>query len=156
MDKELQELENELRTLQPVRSSAKLEARVAAALQTRRRINPTWWLALPMAAALAVLFNIYPAGRFNRALVVGESKLVASPSLATGEDEPAIFKPVAAHNILYDARDDGLVTLADGRKARQVSRSYVDTVVWRDPQSNASLTWSVPRDEVRVTPVSFQ
>jgi hypothetical protein len=48
------------------------------------------------------------------------------------------------------------VTLADGTAARRVRSSYVDTITWKNPKTNASLRWSVPRDEVRVMPVVFQ
>jgi hypothetical protein len=68
----------------------------------------------------------------------------------------AAFKPVAAENLLVEARDEGYVTLDDGTTARRVRRSYVDTITWQDPRTNASLVWSVPREEVRVVPVLFQ
>ena len=32
---------------------------------------------------------------------------------------------------------------------------YLDTYTWKDPRSNASLKWSVPRDEIRVLPASL-
>jgi hypothetical protein len=54
------------------------------------------------------------------------------------------------------APDEGLVTLADGTPARRVRSSYVDTITWKNPRNNASLRWSVPREEVRVVPVVFQ
>ena len=65
-------------------------------------------------------------------------------------------KPVAAEKVLYAARDEGLVTLEDGTTARRERLSYVDTITWKNPRTNASLTWSVPREEVRVVPVHFQ
>jgi len=72
-----------------------------------------------------------------------------------GEAAPA-FRPVAAENVLYAAQDEGLVALADGTPARRVRSSYVDTITWKNPRNNASLRWSVPREEVRVVPVVFQ
>jgi hypothetical protein len=48
------------------------------------------------------------------------------------------------------------VTLDDGTPARRARLKFVDSVTWRDPRSNASLTWTVPREEVRVMPVVFQ
>jgi hypothetical protein len=68
----------------------------------------------------------------------------------------AKFKPVTAENVLYAQSDDGLVTLADGSTAVRYRRSYVDTITWRNPNTQASLRWSVPRTEERVVPVSFQ
>jgi hypothetical protein len=150
MDKELEDLENELLALVPKRPSAALAGRIEAELSPRKRI--AWaWGALPLAATVAVLLSLY-----SRPAAENPSR-AHPPSAPFAEVAVApVFKPVVTQNLLYDAQDDGIVTLADGSKARQVSRSYVDTVVWRDPQSRASLTWSVPRNEVRVTPISFQ
>lgn len=150
MDDPLNDLENELAALQPVRPSRRLEQRIAAELAPRRRVN--WaWMALPMAAAFAVVFAWQTLGVRQPI----EPTSVENPAVESSEPTP-VFKPVATQNLLYAARDEGIVMLDDGRKARRTSRSYVDTVVWRDPQSNASVTWSVPREEVRLTPVSFQ
>ena len=150
MDKELQDLENELQALMPKQPTAQLTRRIEAELSPRQRI--AWaWVALPLAAAVALLFAFYPEPTTPN---LPAPNLVSAPVAEV--TTPPVFKPVATQNLLYDAQDNGIVTLADGRKGRQVSRSYVDTVVWRDPQSRASLTWSVPRSEVRVTPISFQ
>jgi hypothetical protein len=150
MDKELQELEHELQALAPKQPTAQLVGRIAEELSPRKRIARTW-VALPLAAALAVLFSLYP-----RAVLEVPAPMPEAPVAISDAEAPPLFKPVATQNVLYDAQDNGVVTLADGRKARQVSRAYVDTVVWRNPLSRASLTWSVPRNEVRVTPISFQ
>lgn len=75
---------------------------------------------------------------------------------ATAPLGDATLKPVAAENVLYAASDEGLVTLDDGTTARQERLSYVDTITWKNPLTRASLTWSVPREEVRVVPVNFQ
>ena len=40
----------------------------------------------------------------------------------------------------------------DGTPARRVRARYLDTYTWRNPATNASLKWSVPRDEIRVLP----
>jgi hypothetical protein len=66
------------------------------------------------------------------------------------------FKPVAAENVLVSARDEGLITLADGTPARRERLHYVDTITWQNPRTNASLRWSIPREEVRVIPIAFQ
>jgi hypothetical protein len=68
----------------------------------------------------------------------------------------APLKPVAAENLLVVASDEGLVTLDDGTPARRERRQYVDTITWKNPRTNASLTWSMPREEVRVVPIVFQ
>ena len=58
--------------------------------------------------------------------------------------------------LLYAAQNDGLVTLSDGTPARRERLNYIDTITWKDPRTNASVRWSVPREEVRVVPVNFQ
>jgi hypothetical protein len=150
MDNELLELEAELKRLRPVPPSAVAEARVERALAVRRR-NSTWaWWALPVAAALAgVIFfaqEKFPA-----------TNLVPPPVSAPVAVHPTYtYKPVSAQNVLYDLQDDGLVTLADGTTARRYRGSYVDTITWKNPHTQASLRWSVPRTVERVVPVSFQ
>ena len=66
------------------------------------------------------------------------------------------MKPIAAENVLVSARDEGLVTLADGTEARRERLHFVDTITWKNPRTHASLVWTVPREEVRVVPISFQ
>ncbi|MFZ9681579.1 MAG: hypothetical protein ACO3DQ_00010 [Cephaloticoccus sp.] len=148
MDKDLEILEKELTALRPRLPGRTLDGRIAARLQPRRPAQIVW-LALPLAAAVAVVF----AWQMPRGVTPPPVAEEANPSPAKAESQ---FKPVATQNLLYDARDEGVVTLADGSKARRVSRSYVDTVVWRDPRSNASIKWSVPRDEVRLTHLTLQ
>lgn len=65
------------------------------------------------------------------------------------------YRPVKAANVLYDLQDEGPVLLEDNTPARRVRARYVDTYTWKNPATNASLKWSVPRDEVRVMPASF-
>lgn len=151
MDDENLQLEAELKRLRPRRLAPDLEARVAASLIRRRRFAG-WWVALPLAAALAVALVPW------RQTPAPEAGPVAAtdPTVAVPESTPDEYKPVAAENVLYAARDEGVITLADGVQARRLRRSYVDTITWRNPRTNASLKWSVPRDEVRVVPVNFQ
>jgi len=152
MDDENLELEAELKRLRPRRLAPDLEARVAASLSRRRRLAAGWWVALPLAAALTVA--LVPWRQAPEAAPVA-AVAPATPNTAP-EPTPDEYKPVAAENLLYAARDEGVITLADGVQARRLRRSYVDTITWRNPRTKASLTWSVPRDEVRVVPVNFQ
>lgn len=76
----------------------------------------------------------------------------ASPRALAARDT---YRPVKAANVLYDLQDEGPVLLDDNTPARRVRARYVDTYTWRNPATNASLKWSVPRDEVRVMPASF-
>lgn len=66
------------------------------------------------------------------------------------------YRPVRAANVLYDLADEGPTVLEDNTPARRVRARYLDTYTWKNPATNASLKWSVPRDEVRVLPASFQ
>jgi hypothetical protein len=154
MDDELEQLEAELKTLRPAAAPARLVAQIerhlaAAPARTQRRVTPLFWLwtALPAAAALAVAIGV----AMHRE--VGRSRPATRP---TGVAAQAVLKPVAAENVLYSATDEGLVTLEDGTRARRERLNYVDTITWVNPRTNASLKWSVPREEVRLVPVSFQ
>jgi hypothetical protein len=142
MDNELQELEAELKRLRPVAPSPALRVRIGRELAATRR-NFWAWAALPLAAGLAGLLLLRDRP--------------AAPALhATPNPAAALYKPVSAENLLYAQRDEGLVTLADGTTARRYRSSYVDTITWKNPRTQASLRWSVPRTEERVVPVSFQ
>lgn len=155
MDEELQALESELKGLRPARVPARLAARMQrelgpgqmpAPVATGR--SPWWWLAaLPAAAAVLLVFRLAPGEAAGDRTVVAN----APAALPAGET----LKPVAAQNVLYAAEDEGIVTLDDGRPARRERLHFVDTVTWRNPRTNASLTWSVPREEVRIVPVNF-
>lgn len=152
MDDEDLQLEAELKSLRPRRLAPGLEARTAAALSRRRRLAAGWWVALPLAAALTVA--LVPWRQVSDVAPV--AAVAPAPPDFAPEPTPDEYKPVAAENLLYASRDEGVITLADGVQARRLRRSYVDTITWRNPRTNASLKWSVPRDEVRVVPVNFQ
>ncbi|MBS0662549.1 MAG: hypothetical protein JSR48_04750 [Verrucomicrobia bacterium] len=154
MDNELQELEAELKGLRPVAPSAFARARVGRELANARR-PMLGWLALPLAAAIVGL--IYLQNRVG----VTPAGAALSPALARAAATPPTakafaYKPVSAENVLYDVQDEGMVTLADGTAARRYRSSYVDTITWKNPRTQASLRWSVPRTVERVIPVSFQ
>lgn len=162
MDDELQQLEAELKRLRPVAPSRELLTKLERELGASHpasgsgsivsRPSRKWWLwaaAMPAAAAIALLI----------ALSVRRGQPVEPPKTAkqqTAAAETEVFKPVAAENVLLAARDEGLVTLDDGTTARRERLNYVDTVTWKDPRTNASVRWTVPREEVRVVPVKFQ
>lgn len=151
MDEELQQLEAELKQLRPRAVSAGLRQRVAGELAAGRMSRA--WAALPLAAALAVAFTLWQRADENQVLAEAEPR----QPLAAGSPQPeAQFKPVSVEKLLYDAKDDGAVTLDNGMRVHRMREFYVDTVTWRDPQTNASLRWSVPREEVRLQPVIFQ
>ena len=68
----------------------------------------------------------------------------------------AAFQVVGSESVLLNAQDEGVTTLPDGTPARRVRESYLATVVWKDPRSEASLKWTIPREEFRIIPVSVQ
>ncbi len=154
MDNEFQDLETELKRLRPVAPSALARARVERELAAPRPSRLAW-LALPLAAAVAGLAYLQ-----NHVAVMPAETRPGQPSLAHAASAPApksfAYKPVSAENVLYDVRDEGMVTLADGTAARRYRSSYVDTITWKNPRTQASLRWSVPRTVERVIPVSFQ
>jgi hypothetical protein len=148
MDNELPELEAELKRLRPVAPSPALRAGIGRELAPPRRTF--WaWTALPLAAGLAGLLLLRDRPAAPAPAPAPAAAAVAVASVAT-------YKPVSAENLLYAQRDEGLVTLADGTTAQRFRSSYVDTITWKNPRTQASLRWSVPRTEERVVPVSFQ
>jgi hypothetical protein len=173
MDDDLLKLEAELKRLRPAAPTRDFLARIERELATPiappaaapvRRPAPLWWLwagALPAAAALAVMVTLAARNRSPSAApkpVAAPIAAVEKPTVAEQlvAESTAAFKPIAAENVLYAARDEGLVTLADGTPARRERLNYVDTFVWKDPRTNASVRWTVPREEVHVVPVKFQ
>lgn len=148
---DLSKLEADLRGLRPVPVSAALTARIArdlaesAAPKREAPLNWFWAVAVPAAAAVvAMLLQVLPERRAENALA------------AAARPAETQLKPVAAENVLVSVRDEGLVTLEDGSPARRERLRYVDTIQWRNPRTNASLIWTMPREEVRVVPVVFQ
>ena len=115
---------------------------------------------LPRLAALLVVAALVLVARRDAATAVNPVSQVSHiPPVAPVVAVPApeeVFKPVAAENVLYAVRDEGLVTLDDGTAARRERLNYVDTITWKNPRTNASVRWTVPREEVRVVPVKFQ
>lgn len=157
MDDDLLPLEAELKRLRPAAPTRDLLARLEGELATPavQRASRTWWIlagALPIAAGLA--FAIIVASHRDQAPSNVRVEPAAQARSTAGA--PAAFKPIAAENVLYDARDEGFITLEDGTPARRERLNFVDTITWKNPRTNASVRWSVPREEVRVVPVIFQ
>ena len=175
MDESLQQLEDELKSLRLRGPSPQLVDRLTAELvaETEGLVAPvrrytttsnldSWqwlgWRGVGLAAALAVgavvgliVFKSQPATPQPSQVAV-TTQMPANPRVAPVRDE---FRPVAATNVLYDLKDEGLVNIEDGPPARQVRARYLDTYTWKNPRNNSSLKWSVPRDEVRVIPASL-
>ncbi len=153
MDNDLHQLEAELKRLRPVVPSRELTEQIGRKLTSHPRRNLWAWTALPLAAMVAGLLLLQ-----DRPMAPATARGMTAISPRPRANLPATptYKPVSAENLLYAQSDEGLVTLADGTPARRTRRSYVDTITWRNPHTQASLKWSVPRTEERVIPVSFQ
>lgn len=177
MDEQLLELEAELKALRPRRPSPQLGPRIELDLAASSELptlgapriaegkNVVRWAwfgaALAAAATVAVIATVTVLSSGNQpATAVGASVAAAPSSNQVAAVEPAAatnkFRPVRASNVLYDLKDEGVVYLDDNTPARQMRYRYLDTYTWRNPKSNASLKWSMPRDEVRVVPASLR
>ena len=163
MDDELFKLEAELKRLRPAVPSRerlrRLDAELTPAPAARRAVGVSrgwaWWVwvgALPVAAALAVAFVVSP----RPPPIATNPGPVAADAPVSATATEAMFKPVAAENVLYAASDEGPVTLDDGTSARRERLSYIDTINGKNSRTNASVRWTVPREEIRVVPVKFQ
>lgn len=147
MDDDLQTLEAELRFLRPVQPSARMEQGIAREIGSKRRARSPWmgaWWSLPLGAAAALVFALFQSSH-------GRVPTVSSEALPAAQ-----FKPVSADNVLLSSRDEGYVTLANGTQARQVRQTFIDTITWKNPKTNASVKWTIPREEVQVVPVVYQ
>lgn len=176
MDDALTELENELKVLRPGKPSADLQARIARELDTAAGAAPAphytaattfrswkwagWQLAAAAAVALTVSLGVWRFQPGAADELAARTPAPSAPAIARTPppDIPAAaprYRPVGATNVLYDMQDEGPAYLADRTPARRMRYRYVDTYTWRAPASNASLKWSVPREEVRVLPASL-
>lgn len=149
MDESFSDLERELQLLRPAKPSAALASRIEAQMRNQRRhvTGRLTWLVLPIAAAAVFIFSMR------------NSSDASSDRVATGTGgapKPAVFQVVGSENVLLNAQDEGVTTLPDGTPARRVRETYLATVVWKDPKTEASLQWTMPREEFRIIPISLQ
>jgi hypothetical protein len=180
MDESLHELEAELKSLRPRRPASPLLDRLERELAAPRaessatakplryaaatNLNSWKWLGWQAAgvAALALIVTVswIKFGEKAAPDPVAQPRQLAGASPATparrarssGVDR---YQPVTATNVLYDLKDEGTVYVDGDTPARQLRYRYVDTYTWKNPRNNASLKWSMPRDEIRVLPASL-
>jgi hypothetical protein len=178
MDDSLKDLEAELKGLRLQRPSAELFARLERELaeEVPENVTPpvrpryttatnlgSWkwfgWRMASVAAAVALVgtVSVVTWRQTQSGAPQGDSLgAVGTPLMANRTPNPDVrYQPVAATNVLYDVSDEGYVQRDDEPAARRVRARYVDTYEWKNPQNNASLRWSVPRDEVRVIRASW-
>ncbi|HRE82181.1 MAG TPA: hypothetical protein PLN52_14125 [Opitutaceae bacterium] len=169
-DDDFSDLERELKQLRLREPSAGFLERIEQALDADlanapRHYEVHWggWITAGLPIAAAVVFGFLAAQAptqrqqardgTREAIVAGD--VSSSPETFTAErrTQPSLYKPVAVEQWDYGAHDEGIVTLPDGTTARQWRERFVDTVTWKNPQTQAAVTWSIPRDEVRLVPV---
>jgi hypothetical protein len=170
MDESLQELENELKRLTPRSPSSALLVALGRELGPARAAAParrdstatslgSWkWATWPLAGA-AALIALGLLVRSNRPLPAAPAEPapaanVAAATTAVETVQPMVganrYEPVRASSVLYDLQEGAPTKLPDRTEGREVRYRYVDTYTWKNPATNASVRWSVPRDEVRL------
>ena len=168
MDESFHTLEAELKTLSLPRPSVSLLDRLEADLSTGSENRPTksrryttstnldswkWsgWRVAGVAATLA-LFATLGLVRVQRQVpeivAAGPTTIAATVPVAPAASDH--YQPIGATNVLYDLTDEGPVSLPGDNPTRRVRVRYLDTYTWKNPTTNASLRWSVPRDEIRL------
>lgn len=169
MDKDTKEFENELKSLQPRRASShwldqvnrELAAELPASARPRftsaTNLNSWKWLGWRTTGFAAALV----LGATVALVSFRQSRPAATPPVLAASPAPmppaavTVYQPVTAANVLYDLKDEGEVLIDGAAPSRQVRARYVDTYTWKNPHNNASIKWTVPRDEVRVVSASF-
>jgi len=171
MNDDFSDLEAELKRMRPCAPSPELQSHLAATLDRPAApaaqpvsidrsviFRRAWrWMLWPAAVAAVGVLALVVTRRTDPVLPSADQ--TAHPIGGNGAGPIAaatdadLYEPVSAENVLYDSRDEGLITLDDGTAAHRVFQCYLDTYTWRNPRTNASLRWTVPRDELRVIPV---
>jgi hypothetical protein len=177
MDDTIEELAAELKAMRPRSVAPSLAHRIDAALAaaaplttdvapTRRYTSSTnlktwkWlgWRTVRVAAGLVLVsaIGLRVLDPTLRVPVPGTAQVLPVQPALRDDRSPDIYQPVTAANVLYDLKDEGQVSGGPGSSSEHRLRyRYLDTYTWKNPRNNASLKWSVPRDEIRVIPASM-
>lgn len=156
-------LENELKRLQPAATPGRLAGAIDGALRTVTPRPPSargrfslWASWTVTAAAACVAAAAWWPGPEVRSTAAGPLAPQTATENPTPEESgrPQVV-PVGTSNMLFDARDEGLVRMDDGQTARKYRLRYVDTVRLRADDAQASIAVSRPREEVRFIPINF-
>ena len=176
MDESLNELEAELKSLRLQRPAPPLLDRIGRDLAApptapsgpryaaATNLNSWKWLGWRTAGLAATVALVVAVSWRNLGKVVPTPVAPPAKMVGTGPTQPAPaahvpiadrYQPVVAANVLYDLKDEGTVYVDGTTPARRLRYRYLDTYTWKNPRNNASLKWSVPRDEIRVLPASL-
>lgn len=180
MDESLQNLEAELKSLRLQRPAPPLLERIEHDLAAQRdesaaatsprytaatNLNSWKWLGWQTAGVAAALALVATVSFMVLRRPVASAPASPPAQLARANPEGHIppanaaridqYQPVAATNVFYDLKDEGPVDVDGTTSARRYRYRYLDTYTWKNPRNNASLKWSVPRDEIRVLPASL-
>jgi len=161
MNPELQQLETELKQLQPASPPPGLKDSIAARLEQpgnqsetsgTRRILPFAPIFIGMAASLALVLGIHwyvqepsapPAHQANQA-----------PETATASAS-SIYEPIHAEQQLTDAFEDGVFLNDKNQPVRKYRYQFVDSVTLKNRNDGALYNMMVPREEIVLVPVSL-
>ena len=178
MNDDFAELENELRSFQPLRPSVALEERLAKAFAAPEPKTPAipWWqqlgfcrpvaaiawgLATPAAAVCAVLL-LHPgivAGTSPAASIERRSSAPSTVAANSTAEAPAAtggFEPAASSDVVYQTNDEGVVYDSEQQPSRQVRYRSNETLAWRNPNTGTQVEVSYPREDVVLTPISVR
>ncbi len=161
------EIENLLRTLRPRPPARDLEERIAAELAARavtvvERVpaaavirrgpteKPRWWQgwgwalagACTAASVIATVEHLSP-----RATVAG---VPASPFVTE------LLEHVDASAEIVSTEDEGLFITDEAEPVRRVRFTSYESHVWTNPATGARMEYTVPREDIRLTPIALQ
>ncbi|MEM0897858.1 MAG: hypothetical protein AAGJ79_13355 [Verrucomicrobiota bacterium] len=164
-DRELQQFEDALRRSRPSRLPAGFSERVDAA---RRKDDGKadniidardafqWFRPLLNAAAVAaVVFGLilfFSPGQ-PPADSVAEGESVTNQSVEESVQVPRGWQPVKAGNTVEDAHDDGIIYSGDGVLSRSIRYKFTDNYRWVNPETGATIEFSIPHESRIVVPV---
>ena len=164
------EIEKELRSLRPVRPSARLlegvarqleKSSAAAAPAEEKIIRPLWFRfgGLSLGTALAAAAAIFIFAHLDTFTVDRHAPGIAkaTPVPAAASLSSAQFIPDGATRVVYRTHDEGLIfPQGADEPVRRVRSRTQETLQWRNPKTGASLRVTYPSEEVRYVPVSGQ
>ncbi|MEM9481273.1 MAG: hypothetical protein AAGA58_16610 [Verrucomicrobiota bacterium] len=163
-DKELQQFEEALRQSRPSRLPEGFANRVNAARRKEDEVDNVidardafqWFRPLATAAAVAVaafgVILFFSPGKPSSE-VVADKAPAATPSSEKGVQVPRGWQPVKAGNIVEDAHDDGIIYSGDGVLSRSIRYEFTDNYQWVNPETGATIEFSIPQESRFVVPV---